>query len=187
MDYIYVIGDQTPTRPNELTGKQRQRDLDIQKEQERIKEKREEKVFSSYFQLNKKALPLIDLCLAEKPKAFRLFLFLINHMDKYNCMVCSRTVLEKALGTSRSTTYEHLKYLQDLNILYTEPNGKHTQYVVNPNIIWRSKKSNLKQCPFPKEKAQLDFPKFPNNTYRKSEVWYAKSRYYSQNSHSENN
>lgn len=179
MSNIYVKGTLPKTKArmkaNEITHKQRLLDLNAQKEKAIEKKKREEKVFSSYFQLNKKALPLIDLCLAEKPKAFRLFIFLINHMDKYNCVVCSRTVFEKALGTSRSTTYKHLKYLQDLNILYTKPDGKHTQYVVNPNIIWRSKKSNLKQCPFPKEKASLDFPKFSNNTYNKSSVLYAKS------------
>lgn len=179
MSNIYVKGTLPKTKArmkaNEITHKQRLLDLLAQLEQKMRKRKREEKVFSSYFQLNKKALPLIDLCLAEKPKAFRLFIFLINHMDKCNCVVCSRTVFEKALGTSRSTTYEHLKYLQDLNILYTKPDGKHTQYVVNPNIIWRSKKSNLKQCPFPKEKAQLNFPEFPNNTYNKNSVLYAKS------------
>ena len=43
-------------------------------------------------------------------------------------------------------------------MIYTESAGKYTRYVVNPNIIWRSKKKNLKYCPFPEEKAQLDFP-----------------------------
>lgn len=181
MSNIYVENKLSKTKVkarikgNIVSQEQRIMDLLAQLEQERVKRKREEKVFLSYFQLNKKALPLIDLCLAEKPKAFRLFLFLINHMNKHNCVVCLRTVFEKALGTSRSTTYEYLKYLQDLNMIYTESAGKYTRYVVNPNIIWRSKKKNLKYCPFPEEKAQLDFPERPNNTYSKSGVWYAKA------------
>ena len=179
MSYIYVQNElknaKSRIQGNIISGEQRMKELRAQTEKDREKRKREEKVFLSYLQLNKKALPLIDLCLTQKPKAFRLFLFLINHMNKHNCVVCLRTVFEKALGTSRSTTYEYLKYLQDFNMIYTKPAGKYTRYVVNPNIIWRSKKKNLKYCPFPEEKAQLDFPKQPNNTYSKSGVWYAKA------------
>lgn len=176
MNDLNVLDNPDPRKPNEISFEQRKKDLNVQKEQERKKEKREDKVFSTYFQLNKKALPLFDLCLTEKPKAFRLFIFLINHMNKFNCVVCSRSVFEKALGLSRSTTYEHLKYLQDLNFIYTERAGKHTRYVVNPSIIWRSKKRDLKYCPFPDEKALLNFPEAPNNTYSKSGVLYAKSK-----------
>lgn len=175
----YVTGDLPKTKlrlkGNVITFKQRMQELQVQLEQEKERRNREEKAFLRYFQLNKKALPLIDLVMEEKPKAFRLFLFLVQHMSKYNCVICSRTAFESALGTSRSTTYEYLKYMQELNMIYTEPKGKYTRYVVNPNIIWRSRKQDLKHCPYPTEKAKLDFPARPNQTYSKSGVLYVKS------------
>ena len=158
MNDLNVSATPNPKNPNDISFGRRQLDLNAQKEQEIEQRKREEKVFSSYFQLNKKALPLLDLCLAEKPKAFRLLMFIINHMNKRNYVECSRSVFEKALGLSRSTTYEQLKYLQDLNCIHTERAGKNTRYIVNPNIIWRSKKQYLKYCPFPEEKLLLRFP-----------------------------
>ena len=176
MNTLNVIETPDLMKPNEISFRKRQADLAVKKEQEDERKKREDKVFSSYFQLNKKTLPLLDLCITEKPKAFRLFIFLINHMDKYNCVVCCRSAFEKALGLSRSTTYEHLKYLQDLNFIYTGPVDKNTRYVINPNIIWHSKKRNLKYCPFPKEKALLNFPNSSDNTYKKNGILYVKSK-----------
>ena len=97
MNDLNVSATPNPKNPNDISFGRRQLDLNAQKEQEIEQRKREEKVFSSYFQLNKKALPLLDLCLAEKPKAFRLLMFIINHMNKRNYVECSRSVFEKAL------------------------------------------------------------------------------------------
>ena len=95
-------------------------------------------------------------------------------MNKFNYIICSRSVFEEALGLSRSTAYEHLKYLQELNFIHIEHSDKGTQYVVNPNIIWWSDKRNLKHCPFPPEKVMLSFPAPQKNTYKKGQLLYIK-------------
>ena len=59
MNTLNVIETPDLMKPNEISFRKRQADLAVKKEQEDERKKREDKVFSSYFQLNKKTLPLL--------------------------------------------------------------------------------------------------------------------------------
>ena len=79
----------------------------------------------------------------------RVMLFIIEHMDSYNALVCSYKVLEEALGISQATIARSIKFLKDRGMIYVRKTGVANVYTLNPEIAWKSWGRNKQYCKFP--------------------------------------
>lgn len=139
-----------PKGSNEISFKQRERDLrDLERAEENERKQAKKSPFTSFYQVNKDNSKYLRSCLNENPKALELLLFVFDHMDKYNAVMCSYQVLQEALGTSKATVQRCIKYLKDNGFLYIYKSGSSNVYVTNPHIVWNSWGSNYEYCEFP--------------------------------------
>jgi len=87
-----------PKKLNEMSFEQRARDLEEQEREEQKKLREERKSpFSRFYQINKDNSDYLRSCLDENPKALKLLLFIFDHMDKYNAVICSYKVFQETL------------------------------------------------------------------------------------------
>ena len=139
-----------PKNANEISFKQRARDLkdQEQKEQEELKQQRKSP-FSRFYQVNKDNSEYLRSCLRENPKALELLFFIFDHMDKYNAVICSYQVFQEALGMSKATIQRSIKYLKDNGFVYIYKTGTSNVYVANKDLVWNSWGNNIDYCEFP--------------------------------------
>lgn len=139
-----------PTKPNEMSFNQRERDLKLQKQEEEQQEaKKHKSPFSAFYQVNKKHSNDLMWLVKANVNAYRILLFLFDHMDKYNAVMCSYNVLEEALEISESTVKRAIKVLKDHGFIYIYKSGTSNVYVTNPDLAWNSWGNNVKYCEFP--------------------------------------
>ena len=87
--------------------------------------------FSRFYQINKDNSDYLRSCLDENPKALKLLLFIFDHMDKYNAVICSYKVFQETLGMGQATVARCVKYLKDHGFLYVYKTGTSNVYVAN--------------------------------------------------------
>ena len=139
-----------PKKLNEMSFEQRARDLEEQEREEQKKLREERKSpFSRFYQINKDNSDYLRSCLDENPKALKLLLFIIDHMDKYNAVICSYKVFQETLGMGQATVARCVKYLKDHGFLYVYKTGTSNVYVANKNLVWNSWGNNVEYCEFP--------------------------------------
>lgn len=139
-----------PKKLNEMSFEQRARDLEEQEreEQKKLREERNSP-FSRFYQINKDNSDYLRSCLDENPKALKLLLFIFDHMDKYNAVICSYKVFQETLGMGQATVARCVKYLKDHGFLYVYKTGTSNVYVANKNLVWNSWGNNVEYCEFP--------------------------------------
>ena len=139
-----------PKKLNEMSFEQRARDLEEQEREEQKKLREERKSpFSRFYQINKDNSDYLRSCLDENPKALKLLLFIFDHMDKYNAVICSYKVFQETLGMGQATVARCVKYLTDHGFLYVYKTGTSNVYVANKNLVWNSWGNNVEYCEFP--------------------------------------
>lgn len=139
-----------PKKLNEMSFEQRARDLEEQEREEQKKLREERKSpFSRFYQINKDNSDYLRSCLDENPKALKLLLFIFDHMDKYNAVICSYKVFQETLGMGQATVARCVKYLKDHGFLYVYKTGTSNVYVANKNLVWNSWGNNVEYCEFP--------------------------------------
>ena len=139
-----------PKKLNEMSFEQRARDLEEQEREEQKKLREERKSpFSRFYQINKDNSAYLRSCLDENPKALKLLLFIFDHMDKYNAVICSYKVFQETLGMGQATVARCVKYLKDHGFLYVYKTGTSNVYVANKNLVWNSWGNNVEYCEFP--------------------------------------
>lgn len=139
-----------PKKLNEMSFEQRARDLEEQEREEQKKLREEKKSpFSRFYQINKDNSDYLRSCLDENPKALKLLLFIFDHMDKYNAVICSYKVFQETLGMGQATVARCVKYLKDHGFLYVYKTGTSNVYVANKNLVWNSWGNNVEYCEFP--------------------------------------
>ena len=139
-----------PKKLNEMSFEQRARDLEEQEREEQKKLREERKSpFSLFYQINKDNSDYLRSCLDENPKALKLLLFIFDHMDKYNAVICSYKVFQETLGMGQATVARCVKYLKDHGFLYVYKTGTSNVYVANKNLVWNSWGNNVEYCEFP--------------------------------------
>ena len=139
-----------PKRPNEVSFEQRARDLAEQdREEQKALANSRKSPFSRFYQVNKDNSEYLRSCLDENPKALKLLLFIFDHMDKYNAVICSYQVFQEALGMSGRTVSRCVKYLKDNGFLYVYKSGTSNVYVANKDLVWNSWGNNVEYCEFP--------------------------------------
>lgn len=139
-----------PTTSNQVSFNQRKVELNEQKQKEEEQEKRKKKSpFSDFYQINRKHSNDMQWLLNESPKAFQILLFLLDHMDRYNAVMCSYVVIQEALGMGRTTASTAVKLLKDHGFIVILKSGTSNVYVVNSDLAWNSWGSNTQYCEFP--------------------------------------
>lgn len=135
---------------NEVSFEQRARDLKAQEqvEQEELK-KQKKSPFSSFYQINKKHSENLMWLVSANPNAYRILLFLLDHMDKYNAVMCSYVVIQEALNMSRATASRAVKLLKERGFIAILKSGTSNVYVVNNDLAWNSWGNNVQYCEFP--------------------------------------
>lgn len=145
-----MIVTDKPKNINEVSFEQREKELQEEKQKEEQEEKEKHKSpFKRFYQINKDNSEYLRSCLKENPKALEMLLFIFDHMDKYNAVVCSYKVFQEALEMSKATIQRAIKYLKDNGFLYIYKTGTSNVYVVNKELVWNSWGKNIQYCEFP--------------------------------------
>lgn len=147
---INMIVTDNPKGLNEVSFEQRERDLRAEEraEQEELKRKRKSP-FSNFYQVNADHSEDLMWLINKYPNAFKVLLFLIDHMDKYNAVMCSYQVLEEYFGVTRQTLSSAVKVLKEHGFIHVYKSGTSNVYVTNPDIAWKSWGNNREYCEFP--------------------------------------
>lgn len=127
----------------------KQAEKEEQKNAEKEENEKRKSPYKNFAQLNRDELVQVRSMMKDNPNAALVFIFLIEHMDNMNALVCSYRVLQECLGLGRTTLSNSIKYLKEHNFLYVYKAGTANVYCVNPNIAWTSYGKNVQYCKFP--------------------------------------
>ena len=109
-----------------------------------------ERPYRNFAQLNRENIPHLDRACRDNPTAVRILLFILQHMDHSNGLLCPYQVFEEYLGMSQATVARGLKYLKDKGFVVVEKKpGIGNKYTLNDSLAWTSSMSNLKNSGFP--------------------------------------
>ena len=139
-----------PKSVNDISFPQRKLDLEEQdKRDAEALQKAHKSPFSRFYQVNKENSNFLRSCLKENPRALEMLLFIFDHMDKYNAVVCSYKVFQEALGIKKTTCYNAIKYLQEHGFIAVMKSGTSNVYIANSDLVWNSWGNNRQYCQFP--------------------------------------
>lgn len=82
------------------------------------------------------------------PHALDILLFLINHMDGTNAVICSQVLLMDYFGLSRSTVVKCVQDLKEHGLICIAKTGSSNVYYLNDDLEWTSYDTNHKHCKF---------------------------------------
>ena len=122
-----------------------------EKKKEDEKKERESKKspFKEFYQVNRERSADLMWLLNTNANAYKILLFLFDHMDKYNAVMCSYQVLQEVLGLGRTTTSTAVKFLKEHGFVHVYKSGTSNVYVANPDLVWNSWGSNVQYSEFP--------------------------------------
>ena len=111
-----------PKIPNQMSFNERKADLDDQKKKEEEElERRKKSPFSDFYQVNRRHSNDMQWLLSESPKAFQILLFLLDHMDKYNAVMCSYTVFKNRnyywADSRAKNSFQLCKNIKEVSVL----------------------------------------------------------------------
>ena len=138
-------------RKEKLEEAARKREAAFQ-EQEAARRKREKKSpYSDFAQLNREKIPHLDRACRDNPTAVRILLFIMQHMNHCNVLLCPYRVFEEYLGLSQATVARGLRYLREKGFISVEKKpGIGNTYILNDELAWTSSLANrLKNSRFP--------------------------------------
>jgi len=92
---------------------------------------------SHFVQFNKQHLSDIEALMAESPLAARVFMFLVEKMDKKNACIMSSTVLTERFQKTRQSIYTAVKVLTTGGFLQTFRASGATVYTLNADVVWQ--------------------------------------------------
>jgi len=109
----------------------------IQDEAESEKKKHEKhKKNPPFVQFAKSKMPNVRQHLRKNPVAVELFLFLAEHMDASNLVICSQQVLMEQLERGRTSIYNAIKYLEDEGLVCVVKFGTINGYALDGAYVW---------------------------------------------------
>lgn len=85
---------------------------------------------------------------SENYVAFKIFFFLVKHMDGNNALCVSMKAMQEILGYSRQTLSKAVKYLKEKGWLCVMKSGTANIYIINPDIAWTSYDNQKAYCKF---------------------------------------
>lgn len=105
-------------------------------------------VNDQFVQLYIDKLDLIIQMTSENPTAVKVFIWLLQHMDKRNALVVSQEALAEALGLHRTTIFRSTNYLKEKKAVDVIKSGSTSIYAINAQIAWKSDASGKKYALF---------------------------------------
>lgn len=121
----------------EFKAKMRQQELEeadkIQKE-----EYENSKKDNNFVKLFRDAMPELRWLSLNHPKAYAIFMFIVEHMDYQNALMCSYQVFEDYFEISTSTVRRSIKILKDNGFVDILKSGTSNVYIINHQIVWAS-------------------------------------------------
>lgn len=110
---------------------------------------KENGAYKKWVQFNLSGKSFQDFSNITNDPNMKVMLFIVEHMDSYNALVCSYKVFEEALGISQATVARSIKFLKDKGMIYVRKSGASNIYTLNPEIAWKSWGRNKQYCKFP--------------------------------------
>ncbi|MBO0940077.1 replication/maintenance protein RepL [Fibrella sp. HMF5335] len=105
-------------------------------------------VNDNFVQLYVDKLDLIIEMTGENHTAVKIFVWLLQHMDKRNALVISQQALAEALDLSRQTIHTSTKYLREKKAVDILKSGNTNIYAVNAQIAWKADANGKKYALF---------------------------------------
>lgn len=105
-------------------------------------------VNDNFVQLYVDKMDIIIEMMGENPTAVKIFLWLLQHMDKRNALVVSQQALAEALEMSRQTVYTSTKYLKEKRAVDILKSGNTNIYAINVQLAWKSNANGKKYALF---------------------------------------
>ena len=127
----------------------RARLLNSENEKEKkSKERAEKSPYRNFVQLNRKNINHIIRACSENKQAVRVLLFIIEYMGKSNTLVCPYSVFKEHLQISQPTVNRSITYLEKNGFIQIRKSGRANKYIVNSDLVWGTKASNLPYCEY---------------------------------------
>lgn len=142
-----IVSEENKLSENKMDFDQRQKELEKQKKKEEKEQK--DSPFKKFYQINKEQNKELIALAGKNPQALRILLFIFEHMDKYNALICSYTVFQEALGISQATVARAVKLLKEKNFIVVKKSGTANVYIASDNLVWNSWGKNKNYCQFP--------------------------------------
>lgn len=101
-----------------------------------------------FVQLDRTGINRMRDMIVNNPTAANIFMFLTQKMDRVNAISCSQKLLQEVTGKSKMTVYRAIKFLESENFVTILRQGNCIVYVMNPDIVWSSWKTDRKYCEF---------------------------------------
>jgi len=97
--------------------------------------------FTQFYDNNLKNIrTLVDI----NPLALKIFLFLVEKMDRHNAVAMSQKVLEEYFEKGRTTIWRAVTVLVESGFIQVHKMANATVYAVNHQVVWKSYQ-NMKQ------------------------------------------
>lgn len=100
-------------------------------------------------QINSEVPAFIAKFYKMNPHAFDILLFLVNHMDGADAVVCSQVLLMDHFGLSRSTVVKCIQDLKEHGLICIAKTGSSNVYYLNKDLEWLSYGGNHKYSKLP--------------------------------------
>lgn len=120
-------------------GKNSRENRRKEKLEEAAREREKKSPYRNFAQLNRENIPHMDRACRDNPTAVRILLFIMQHMDYCNALLCPYRVFEEYLGLSQATVARGLRYLKDKGFIVVEKTpGIGNTYILNDELAWTS-------------------------------------------------
>jgi len=118
------------------------RDYELE-EQQRANEETEAKKSpytrrGGFTQLNDAEIKNLRRLTLINPTATTIFLFLVEHMSRYNAVSCSHALLMKVTGKGRTTVSQAVSVLKNMNFIGIKKIGTAQVFHLNANVVWHN-------------------------------------------------
>ncbi|MBB3842421.1 hypothetical protein FHS57_006455 [Runella defluvii] len=107
-----------------------------------------ELVNDKFVQLYLDKLDLIIEMTGENPTAVKMFVWLLQHMDRRNALVISQEALAEAMNLHRTTIFRSTLYLKEKKAIDVLKSGNTNIYAVNAQVAWKSDAKGKKYAMF---------------------------------------
>lgn len=103
---------------------------------------------SNFIMLFRENLPELMWLQMNHAQAASILMFICNHMDRGNALVCPSSIMEEYFDVSRQTISKNIRKLYDFGFIDILKCGNANAYIVNPGFAWTSNKKGLEYCAF---------------------------------------
>nr|CDL66205.1 unnamed protein product [uncultured bacterium] len=81
-------------------------------------------------------------------KAYNVLLFIMEHMDFQNALMCPNSILQDYFSVSRQTISTAIKTLKENGFIDILKVGTSNVYIVNPDVAWTNYADKVQYCKF---------------------------------------